>query len=171
MDNINIFGDKFGEFEVLHVIRLMPTVLNWILKHYTTSHTISHFQFAHFIAPPISLFPSSLLHPFSLSLSLSPLPSPQGEEPPAGYKVLKSLDLGKGLMGPSLFLCYCTNLVHPSSVPYTPELLTRWGVRERGKEGGREREREWEGGRGTRCICASESDKYWGHFLLCCLCT
>ena len=71
-------------------------------------------------ALPLSLSSLSLF----LSLSLPPPPSsPQGEEPPAGYKVLKSLDLGKGLMGPSLFLCYCTNLVHPSSVPYTPELL------------------------------------------------
>ena len=48
----------------------------------------------------------------------------QGEEPPPGYKMLQ-MDLNKGLVTPAVFLCYKTSQVHPPSVPYSPEIISR----------------------------------------------
>ena len=70
-------------------MHLMSTV---IIDTMEPSHTISHFQFTQFITPHISLFPSSLLHPLSLSppppslsfsFSLPPPPSRVRSHQPA----------------------------------------------------------------------------------------
>lgn len=66
-----------------------------------------------------NLNPPSLWFPFA-----PPLP-PQGEEPPACFKLLRSLDLSKGLVGHTLHLCYRTSQIRPPAVAYTPELHSR----------------------------------------------
>jgi hypothetical protein len=49
----------------------------------------------------------------------------KGEEVPPGYKLLRT-DLNKGLVTPAVFLCFKTSQVHPPSVPYTPEIISRF---------------------------------------------
>ncbi|CAI8047300.1 C-myc promoter-binding protein [Geodia barretti] len=53
----------------------------------------------------------------------------KGEEVPAGYKQLQ-VDLNKGLVTPAVFLCYQTSQVHPPSISFTPEIISRFPERD-----------------------------------------
>ena len=90
----------------------------------THTHTHTHTYIHRVQAESFTIKPP----PSSLPPSPLPPPSLQGEEPPKGYRLLP-MDLNKGVMGPSLFLCYNTSLVSPKAVTYTPELLSRYPLK------------------------------------------